>query len=393
MSLKSGRAILVAAKRGRGAWAFEPSTGMARRGCWGPSFHRLHRCESIHNKSTPNTSEAKADPESLSEAKKQVEHRAKEKLSILAAEKVAHGVLERGVERGTDRAAEHAMERGAEQVSKIATERAFERSVERAVERSVETGAERASERGASSLLARIWPARFSKRAAEQGMEKGAEQLSKIGTERAFRRGAEHAVERSVKSGVTRAGERGMERGAERAAESAIERSAERASKVATKRAVEQGVERAAELSIEKSAEQVTERSASKLLAQTLPTRFSKSPVAKKLGGKIMARLGRGVVIGLPVLGGIFALHLAKHDFLRAKEEELSSPGKIPKAFYVAAVSDGADGVAHFVLALGIAQGWPHDSLYLLEYTSLGFAGISTIAVVAAEIMVARKQR
>jgi hypothetical protein len=270
-----------------------------------------------------------------------VEHRATEKggieLSRLATEE-AMKIIERSARRG--RAIEHAAELGLER----ATERLGERAVERIGERSAE---------------------RLGERAAEMIGERSAERLGE--------RAAEMIGERSAE----RLGERAAERIGERSAERLGERTAERIGERAMERAAEIG-ERIGEHSI--AAGRKGFKGMTRPLALTIPER-------------VALRVGRGMLIALPALGGIFALYLLRMDKKRAAIERKNGARLTFLLFGGAAVTDGVDAVCHFAIAYGVFHEFGHQLLTQLEEASLGCAFVSTFCAVMGEILACRKRK
>jgi hypothetical protein len=295
--------------------------------------------------------------DSLHGALHQVEHRAKEKggieLSRLAAEE-AIKIIERSAQRG--RAIEHAAELGLERVTERLGERTAERLGERAAERIGERSAERIGERAAE---------RLGERAAERMGERSAERIGERAAERIGERAAERIGERSAE----RIGERSAERIGERAAERIGERALERAAEIG---------ERVGEHSV------IAGRRGLKEVAR---------PLALTIPERVALRIGRGVLIALPALGGVFALYLLKMDKTRAATERKNGARLPSLLFGGAAVTDAVDAVFHFAIAYGVFHEFSHHVLAQLEEASLACAFISTFCAVMGEILAYRRRK
>lgn len=287
--------------------------------------------------------------DSLHGALHQVEHRAKEKggieLSRLAAEE-AIKIIERSAQRG--RAIEHAAELGLERVTERLGERTAERLGERAAERIGERSAERIGERAAE---------RIGERSAERIGERAAERI----------------------------GERAAERIGERSAERIGERSAERIGERAAERIGERALERAAEIG-----ERVGEHS---VIAGRRGLKEVARPLALTIPERVALRIGRGVLIALPALGGVFALYLLKMDKTRAATERKNGARLPSLLFGGAAVTDAVDAVFHFAIAYGVFHEFSHHVLAQLEEASLACAFISTFCAVMGEILAYRRRK
>jgi hypothetical protein len=168
----------------------------------------------------------------------------------------------------------------------------------------------------------------------------------------------ERAAEHTALSTVERTGERFVARAAETA-----ERAAERAAISAAERTGERFVARAAE-----TGERVAERAALKT-------------------GAIWLRLGRGLTITIPVLGGVFALYLLKSDIQRLREERQQQIKASSALFLGAGVVDGLDSLLHFFIAYALLTHISHRVLVKAEEISFGCAIASTLCAVVGEII------
>lgn len=238
----------------------------------------------------------------------------------------------------------------------------------------------RASEKGGIEISRKIAEeaVKMLKRrtALERGVERAAERMGERATERMGERALEHAAEISAE----RVGERVGERAAERATERIGERAAERMGERVGERAAERMGERAAGRVGERAMEHGIAKGVARPLSLTIPER-------------VALRIGRGVLIALPALGGIFALYLLKMDKNRAMLERKRGSRFTFMLFGGAAVTDAVDAVCHFAIAYGVFHEFGHHLLAQLEEVSLGCAFFSTLCAVMGEVMVSRKRK
>jgi len=104
-------------------------------------------------------------------------------------------------------------------------------------------------------------------------------------------------------------------------------------------------------------------------------------------------RVGRGVLISLPAIGGVFGLYLLRSDLRRAQEEwERGSQGT-SSLFAGAGAADLTDAVLHFSIAYSLLAGLGHDVLANLEQVSIGCAIVSTVFAVVGEVLSSRRRK
>ena len=308
----------------------------------------------------------------------QVEHRAKEKGTLALSQHLAEHMttittksteqvgerilLERGFQ-GTKSTAERFLERNLQQTGERATERCIEQGLERASERAAERGVEQ-----------------WGERAAEHAGQRWAQQTGEKGIKRALERWAE------------RAGERTLDRGSEQALERLGKRSGERA----VERLGEQSTERLFKVAGEKSAERAVERSSERGMERILGITSE----------KLTLRIGRGLMIALPVLGGFFAFYLFKSDYHRWLEEKRALPTLIQRKekkrrhpylplvlFAITGMADFVDAFLHFGIAYGLLAQLGHYRVGLMERLSITCAVISTGFAVWGEILSLRARK
>lgn len=271
--------------------------------------------------------------------------RAGRRLSEKAGERLAaaRGVITRttGVHAAAVGGGERAAERGLERVGQSAAERSGRRTAERGLERSAQRAGERVSERAADRVGERL-AERAAERTGNRVLERGGEKAG----ERVLERVADHAGEMGGKA-LGRGGERTVERVGERAGERALEGIGERT----TERALGRSGERALQ--------------------------------------RVSLRIGRGLMVALPLIGAFFTLYLFKSDYDRWKEEERFATDwrSFPLALFAGAgVADFIDGFLHVGIAYGLLAHFSHRRMALLEKLSVRCAVISTFSAVLGEI-------
>jgi hypothetical protein len=303
----------------------------------------------------------------------QIEHRAKEKTSFFLSEKLA----ERQIEHAAGRTAEHLSEKtGGRILTRAAArkqgrvlESASERAGEKMMARTAEHVGERTMERTGDNLLKQAWKGvssliyRGTNRGAERAWERSGSKAIERGIEHAGKSAAEHTGERFFK----RSGSKAVERGLEHAGNSMAGHSGERLLERSGTRAAERGLEHAGESGIK--------------IAGKLERIFGLSLE------KVALRFGRGLLITLPALGGIFALYLLKSDIERLREEWAHRIKTSSACFLGAGIVDGLDSILHFVIAYGLLTHLSHHYLKKAEAWSLRCAVISTVAAVIGEVL------
>ncbi|CAB9528858.1 expressed unknown protein [Seminavis robusta] len=290
-------------------------------------------------------------------------------------ERAADHVGERALERTGERLLEATAGKGAERdwgTNNRAAERAGEHIGERAVERTGERLLERAADRAAEHI---------GERAAEHIGERAVERTGERLLERAADRAAEHIGERAAEHIGERAVERTGERLLERATDRAAEHVGERAAEHIGERAVERTGERLLEQAADRAAERVLEQTSGQGAGRAIERIFGVS------SEKLALRLGRGLLITLPVLGGIFALYLLKSDIERLKEEWALRVKTSSALFLGAGIVDGLDSFLHFFIGYALWKHLSHKKLAVAEELSFGCAIVSTLCAVLGEVI------
>ena len=270
-----------------------------------------------------------------------------------------HVVEHRAKEKGTLALSQHL----AEQLTRHTTEAAGERIVEHMGERAVERSTQRA---GREALE------KWGERAGEKALERLGEQASERVFERSNERALEAASERATERMFERSSERALERAGERATDRIFERSGERA--------LERAGERSTERLFEQSGERALER-------------------ASETSARVTMRVGRGLMIALPVLGGFFAFYLFRSDYKRWREEKkflatLNKSFHLPSMFFVGAgAADFFDAFLHFGIAYGLVTHLSHGQVAIFERLSILCAIVSTLFAVLGEIVSLRIRR
>jgi len=330
----------------------------------------------------------------------QLDHRAKEKASFKLGERVAEQVVkttEKQLERQGERLAEKAAGRLERTFEKV-VEKAAKTSGERTAERMAVKVGERSAERASDNILREMWKSLSSvigrgERLVERSGDRIVERASERALERAGERSGERFAERAVERAAERSGERLAKRAGERAAERSGERIVEHASERALERAGERSGERLAERMGERALERIGERSGERVVASGKGLGRGIERVFGVSSEKLALRLGRGVLITLPILGGVFALWLLKSDIARLKEE-WALRAKTSSAFFLGAgLVDGLDSILHFFIAFALLKHLSHHRLAVAEELSFACAIISTVCAVVGEVISLRIQK
>ena len=231
-----------------------------------------------------------------------------------------------------------------------------------------------------------------------------AEQLTRHTTEAAGERIVEHMGERAVERSTQRAGREALEKWGERAGEKALERLGEQASE----RVLERSSERALEAASERATERIFERSGERALERagerSTERLFEHSGEralerASETSARVTMRVGRGLMIALPVLGGFFAFYLFRSDYKRWREEKkflatLNKSFHLPSMFFVGAgAADFFDAFLHFGIAYGLVTHLSHGQVAIFERLSILCAIVSTLFAVLGEIVSLRIRR
>lgn len=329
------------------------------------TIHKLAKKDNFHN------IKANGHEHHNGRALHQLEHRAKEKASIAIVENVIKSTAGKSGKRALERVGE----RAAERVGERAVERAGERAIGRAAEKVGETTLERTGKK-------------LVEKATERAVDRALERTIEISGERAIERAAEKVGERAFE----RTGEKLAERAAERTYDAIAERVAERAMEHATERAGERVAERAGERIAERSGERIVERAGE----QVVSGKGSGRAIERIFGvssKNIFPRLGRGALITLPVLGGIFAIYLLKSDVQRLKEEWKLNIRTSSACFFGSGLADCIDSFLHFFIAFALWNHLSHTKLAIAEELSFGCAIFSTVCAVLGEIISLRTQK
>ena len=116
---------------------------------------------------------------------------------------------------------------------------------------------------------------------------------------------------------------------------------------------------------------------------------------------RVARRIGRGLMIALPILGGIFAFYLFRSDYKRwrlelqntasttSRDERPAGRNRPSLALVLlggAGVADLTDAVLHFLIAYGLFVAHQHKFFLLAEELSMGCAVVSTCFAVLGEI-------
>ena len=302
-----------------------------------------------------------------------------ERLAEQSGERLAERAGEKFAEKASESLAERAGEQLTKKLGESITEHAGERFVERSGERLAEEAGERIAERAGKNVIERAGE-HLAERTGEQAAARTGERLAERTGGRFLEQGAERLVERATDSAASKTGVGGVF--------TWISRTWARVSGKSGVKSIEQGAERTAERVAKNAAEQGTERAIATAAGRQL----------------ILRRIGRGALIAIPALGGLFAAHIFRLDLLRAKQEyamqrkqQLVGTDPRSKAWLVfgaAAAADGIDAICHFVIVYALlTEVLGHHHLMFVESVSLCCAIGSTAFAVSGELLSQAKRR
>jgi hypothetical protein len=116
----------------------------------------------------------------------------------------------------------------------------------------------------------------------------------------------------------------------------------------------------------------------------------------------VLTRLGRGIAIAIPAIGGVFAALITLVDFRRSRREIVAGNAPAGRAFGVAAVCDSLDFVAHMLTTAGLSGAlaaaiavdphFVHDIVHLSETASVVSAVVATGSAIAGEFLSVNKE-
>jgi hypothetical protein len=313
------------------------------------------------------------------------EQAAKQGVTV-AAERIGERALERVGERVVEQSGTKAATRVAERVGERVVEGAGERVAEQAAKKAATTAAERIGERALEQVGERVVEqmgtkaaARAAERVGERALVEGVgvrslEQVGRKGAAAAAVKASERVGERTLE----RAGERLLDQMGQKGSAQVAIKAVEHMGEVAVK-GVTRTTERIGERALEGVGERVLERTGTR--------------VVERSSERIVARLGRGLLISLPLIGGVFAVYLFQSDIHRV-QEDLAERGKMSLAsFVLATVADFVDSLLHFFMAYSLFRGASHHKLIVAEELSLTCAVVSTVCAVLGEIISHRRRR
>lgn len=313
-------------------------------------------------------------------ARHQAQHRASEKSTMALAEKMIEKLVQNAKISATGtglqmsrKSTERMVERAGDRLQEQATVRLGERSGERLAERTGERILD-----GASELLTKRPTESMLDWSAERAIEKAAGDLAERSTERAIEGVAEHLAERSTEKTIDRA----VQHLAEKATEKSLERTAEHLTQRSTKKAAQTSAERMIGHAGERTVERITEETGERALERFGNTFGRQTGTLERVFGvsseRIALHAGRGLLITLPALGGIFALYLFRPDMVRVQEERRKK-AKAPTFLFVAAgLADILDSCLHFFIAYALFSRLGHSHLEVPEKLSFVCAIMST---------------
>jgi thiamine pyrophosphate-dependent acetolactate synthase large subunit-like protein len=139
---------------------------------------------------------------------------------------------------------------------------------------------------------------------------------------------------------------------------------------------------------------------AEKFVGKVLPRVIKRG--GKALGARlILTKIGRGVAIAIPAIGGLFAALITVVDYRRMRHEHAASNLPAAHAFTSAAVCDAIDVIAHLITAAGLSGALAtvipdahllHDIIHVSETASIISAVIATASAIGGEFLSVNKQ-
>lgn len=139
--------------------------------------------------------------------------------------------------------------------------------------------------------------------------------------------------------------------------------------------------------------EKISMKFAEKMVSNVLPRLVKRT--GKHLGPRIiLTKLGRGLAIAIPAVGGLFAAFITTVDFRRMRKESQLGSVAAARAFGVATVFDIVDCLAHIFTAIclsGKLSIWTehhlHHYIHTSETVSIIAAIIATTAAITGEFL------
>ena len=269
-----------------------------------------------------------------------------------------------------------------------------------AVRRSLSKTSEKASERMGRRFLGRAGRKGGTAAAKRAAVSAGERVLDK-----ASRKGLAGAVSKIYKG----TGKRMLEQAAKKRGPKLASRAAGRAGKRALTGVGTRVVEKAKMRSGMKAAARTSERIGERAL-QGVGDRFldqasrtmeapgtavghTGKQLVERHSKKAVARLSKGLIIALPVLGGLFALHMLKSDIERIREEWSDRAKLSLGSFALAGLADFVDSLVHFWMAYALFKQMVRSKLVAAEHVSMVCAVVSTSCAVLGEFLSFRRSR
>ena len=394
------------------------------------SLHFLHSAssgsQSSHNEDEKNDGnhESMSDTEEEAGLLHELDHRARH-AGIVEGSKALAEKISRSMEK-------HAGKRILKQTSEIAVERTTEHVIghagtsvvkhgENTVAKNVLAktleGAEKLADRGSGTALDRLATERVAEHVAERLSAKGeaevlgrtteriaeqtAERLSEISSDKlaepAAKRFAEHmstkTVARSMGERLAEHGEKSARSFRPRKLLGSLDRAfwrrwrAGKSAPLAAERSVEGAAERLGERSLERAAPSLGRSTSKHMLGQQI----------QKRGALVLGRIGRGALIAIPAMGGLFAIHIFRSDLSRCRQEWRQGTGLGSYCWSGAALADGVDALSHAMIVYSLLMAGTivdhSQAVLLLEKLSLCCAITSTVLAVTGEFLSMKRRK
>ena len=347
------------------------------------------------------------------------------------------GVAERTAQRSTKRVAEGAGKKILNQAGKKGSHKVVARTSQeygsRLATRSGERFIERFGRGAKANALGRIngvgetlsakfarkgftkTSGRLSKRAGERILEQASKTGGATAVSRAASKAGGRVIDKASRRGVAGAvskvsrgtGKHMVEQVAKRRGPQLVSGAAERATgravkgigaRVVQKTKIRSGMKVAARAS-ERIGERALEGAGDLFVDHA--TRGSPENIIGQAGSRLVEshserlvkRVSKGLIITLPVLGGLFALHMLKSDIERIQAEWSDRARLSLGAFALAGAADLVDAVLHFWMAYSLFVHMTRGQLVAAERVSMVCAVVSTSCAVLGEIISFRRTR
>jgi hypothetical protein len=232
--------------------------------------------------------------------------------------------------------------------------------------------------------------------------EKSTLAVSQHMVEQLVERVSHRSSERAVEHVMEKTGERTLEHWGGKVVERSI---MEQAGETLGEHALERWTIASSERILERTSEATLERTGKKSSQRWLEHVVSSGRPSVSASHHITARIGRGLLIALPLVGAFFTFYLFMSDVDRWNQEKrhlstrfsstsLPYPTTAACWFFAGAgIVDFVDSWIHFGIAYGYVKQLSHHTLSVLEKRSIRCAIVSTLFAVLGEIVSQRNRQ